>query len=50
MFYCIRGDKQVIDRIFQGVKAYATDREGATEARRSGKKTCTPKRVETGSL
>lgn len=32
----------MIDRIFQGVKAYATDREGATEARCSGKKTCTP--------
>lgn len=40
----------VTDRIFQGVRAYAIDGEGTTEARCSGKKTCTPKRVETGSL
>lgn len=48
MFYSIRGDEQVIDRIFQCVKACATDREGATEARCSGKMTCTSKRVQTG--
>lgn len=45
-----QNDKQVINRIFQGVKAYTTNRRDATGARCSGKKTCTPKGVRTGRL
>lgn len=40
----------MIDKIFPGIKLHATDRKGATEARYSGKKTCTSKREGTVNL
>lgn len=45
-----QNDKQVINGILQGVKAYTTNRKDATDARCGAKKTCTPKGVSTGRL
>lgn len=49
-FCCTGNDKEETDKSFPGVKVYATGGEGATEAWRNGKKTCTPKGMETGGL